>query len=201
LNLKSVFGGLGLAIFALFLTDFFTWCTHWAHHKVPTLWGFHAVHHSQQHLNALSDNREHVGETIISAALVYLPARILGLEAEAASTLAFIGVYVQILSHANIRTGLGPLRYLLISPQAHRIHHSNLPQHFDKNYGSCFAIWDHLFGTRYHGNDEYPTTGILDENFPMERSSRPCSLLAGWIRQTVYPFAGIFKSVFRRQET
>jgi sterol desaturase/sphingolipid hydroxylase (fatty acid hydroxylase superfamily) len=201
LDLQSVFGGVGLAIFALVVTDLFTWCTHWCHHKVPTLWLFHAVHHSQQHLNALSDNREHIGETIVSAALVFVPARIFGLESDVASTLAFFGVYVQILSHANIRTGLGPLRYVLISPQAHRIHHSNLPQHFDKNYGSCFAMWDYVFRTRYHGNHEYPTTGIRDSDFPMEGSARPWSLAGVWVRQTIYPFRVIVKSMTRSAES
>ena len=49
--------------------------------------------------------------------------------------------------HANVKTNLGPLKYILVSPQYHRLHHSIMPEHFDVNYGERLAIWVFLFGT------------------------------------------------------
>ena len=177
----------GLSILAFVVTDLLAWWTHVLHHKVPVLWNFHAVHHSQEYLNALSDNREHVGETIVAATLVFVPSRLLGLDTTAAAGLTFLMIFVNAFIHANIRTSLGPLRYVFISPQAHRVHHSAAPQHIDTNFGTVFACWDYLFGTRYHDHHDYPTTGIHDPTFPREDPTRPWAVPAAWARQMAYP--------------
>lgn len=188
LDLEPKLGSWGLPILALAVTDFITWWSHYLHHRIPTLWAFHSVHHSQEQMNVLSDSREHLVETIITATLVFVPARVLGLDAPAASALTFLSIYVGAFIHANIRTNLGPARYVMISPQAHRVHHSADPEHFNTNYGVILACWDYLFGTRYRDDNEYPTTGIEDRAFPLERRAGLLALLGTWIRQTVYPF-------------
>jgi sterol desaturase/sphingolipid hydroxylase (fatty acid hydroxylase superfamily) len=188
LDLQPMLGASGLAALAFVLVDLLAWWTHWLHHKVPLLWEFHAVHHSQQTLNVLSDHREHVVETAISATLVFVPARILGLDTAAATTLAFVAAFVGAIVHANIRTNFGPLRYVFVSPQAHRVHHSPEPEHIDTNFATVLACWDYLFGTRYRGDDEYPATGIHDEQFPIEQSAHPIALVGHWVRQLAYPF-------------
>ena len=53
---------------------------------------------------------------------------------------------------------------LFYGPQGHRIHHSRLDQHHDKNYAAYFPVWDLLFGTYHHpARDEFPPTGLNDE--------------------------------------
>jgi sterol desaturase/sphingolipid hydroxylase (fatty acid hydroxylase superfamily) len=188
LDLGAELGTWGLPLLALIVTDLIAWTSHYLHHKVPALWAFHAVHHAQEQMNVLSDSRQHVVETAITTTMVFVPARVLGLDAAAASGLAFLSIYVGAFIHANIRTNLGPARFLLISPQAHRVHHSAAPEHIDTNFGVILAAWDHLFGTRYGNDDEYPTTGIHDRSFPLERSARPAALVATWARQCAYPF-------------
>jgi sterol desaturase/sphingolipid hydroxylase (fatty acid hydroxylase superfamily) len=50
------------------------------------------------------------------------------------------------------------------SPQLHRIHHSRLLEHRDKNFAAYFPVWDLVFGTYFHPKwDEYPATGVHDE--------------------------------------
>jgi len=67
-------------------------------------------------------------------------------------------------NHANIRVGFGRMSWLLTSPQMHRVHHSRLPEHQNKNYASVFSILDVLFGTYYHPRrDEFPPTGVPGE--------------------------------------
>lgn len=197
LDLTPVVGTLGVAVLAFLVADFGMWFTHLVRHKVPTLWHFHAVHHAPTRMNPLVDNRVHLVEPIASAALVLIPARLLGLDGQAALALALATTYFTAFTHANLRTNLGPLRFLLINPQAHRVHHSYAPEHIDTNFGTVLSIWDRMFGTWYHGEDEYPTVGIPDTRFPLETSATPGALVGGFVRQTAYPFRQCIEDIGR----
>jgi sterol desaturase/sphingolipid hydroxylase (fatty acid hydroxylase superfamily) len=71
---------------------------------------------------------------------------------------------VVFINHSNLRMQFGKAGVLFISSQTHRIHHSYLPQHRDKNFVAFFPIWDILFGTYYHpAYDEFPLTGVEGE--------------------------------------
>jgi sterol desaturase/sphingolipid hydroxylase (fatty acid hydroxylase superfamily) len=188
LNLVPTLGVGGVAVLAFVVGDFAAWGSHILHHRFPLLWEFHKVHHSQREMSFMTDNREHFVETIINAAVVFVPAKLLGLETEAAGALAFLSNYLQTLSHANIRTNLGPLRFILVSPQYHRVHHSILREHYNINYGSVLSVWDYMFRTFFPDKDCYPPTGINDEDFPLEQSTNPLSVAHTWWKQTLYPF-------------
>jgi sterol desaturase/sphingolipid hydroxylase (fatty acid hydroxylase superfamily) len=57
--------------------------------------------------------------------------------------------------------GFGRLWWLLSSPQYHRIHHSILPEHQNRNFAVWFPVWDILFRTAYAPRPgEYPPTGV-----------------------------------------
>ncbi len=190
-DLVPLLGTGGAAFIAFVVGDLAGWWSHRLHHRVPLLWSFHAVHHSQTAMNVLSDNREHVVETVVNATLTFLPARLLGLDAATAGLLTFASLGISAFIHANIRTDLGWLRYVLISPQAHRVHHSTDPAHFDTNYGTVFAVWDYLFRTRHPDRHAYPDTGIEDTRFPMEHGGGLRALVTRWAAQTAYPFRAL----------
>jgi len=189
-DLTGVLGTAGVALLAFVVGDLCGWWSHWLHHRTP-LWEFHAVHHSQTAMNVLSDNRQHIIETIVNATLVFVPARMLGLDAGDAGLLAFASIAFAAFIHANIRTNLGVLRYFLVSPQAHRVHHSVERDHYDTNFGVVLGCWDYLFRTQYHDPNAYPGTGIEDAAFPMESSCNPIALVRTWWAQTKYPFAAL----------
>ena len=187
-NLTPRFGVWGVAILALLIADLLAWYSHWLHHHVPSLWYFHAVHHSQTNLNVLSDNRTHFVETFVSAVVAYVPARILGLSAPDALKLTSLTIFVSAVIHTNVRTNLGPLRNVFVSPQAHRVHHSISVEHFNTNYGTVFMFWDLLFRTRSEDVNAYPATGIEDVTFPHGQRANPVSLVATWAKQFAHPF-------------
>ncbi|HTT87450.1 MAG TPA: sterol desaturase family protein, partial [Acidimicrobiales bacterium] len=195
LHLQRELGLWGLAVFAFVLTDALAWYSHWCHHKVATLWRFHAVHHSQQRLNALSDNRTHVGEVVAAALIVFVPSQVLGLDSGTSMGLAFIGIYYSAMLHSNIRTNLGPLKYVFLGPQPHRVHHAVEPRYFDHNFGTVFPWWDFMAGTYYWGVDEYPPTGITDPNFPLRvyGDLNPWCWVGIFIKQLVYPFVSAYQ--------
>jgi len=67
------------------------------------------------------------------------------------------------LTHSMINWDFGWVgRWVLMSPVTHRIHHSDMPEHFEKNMGSVFIIWDRLFGTYYDGQTVNPTVNVSD---------------------------------------
>jgi len=178
-----------VAALAFVVSDLLNWVAHLVHHKVPTLWQFHAVHHSQREMTVLSDNRTHVIETMITSTIVFVPAWFLGLSTTQAATLALLTIYVSAFIHTNIKTNLGLLRYVFVSPQAHRVHHSLAPEHHDTNYGTVFSWWDYLFGTRWADDRVYPPTGITDPAFPVGAHAGPVDAARTWGRQLAYPFA------------
>jgi sterol desaturase/sphingolipid hydroxylase (fatty acid hydroxylase superfamily) len=175
--------------------DVLDWGHHWVKHKVPWFWHFHAVHHSQTELNLFTDMRYHSVEYLVSRTLVTFPLLVLQTNVGEVLYLSLIHQWYSRFVHASSRTNLGPLRYLLVTPQSHRVHHSIEVPHHDKNFGVIFSIWDRLFGTQYRGYDEYPPTGIPDAAFPLERSAGGGAIVAALVRQHLYPFQAIARSL------
>jgi sterol desaturase/sphingolipid hydroxylase (fatty acid hydroxylase superfamily) len=177
--------------------DFLKWFQHWLNHRVPRLWSFHAIHHSQKEINMFSPSRIHIVEVLINYALGTIPMLMLGLKSPEVTWWILIIAWKDKFYHANIRTDFGPLRYLFVSPQSHRIHHSNQPEHFDQNYGSLLTVWDYLFRTQYRRYDVYPDTGVDDQEFPVETSRSVATVLTNPVRQTLYPFRKLWNGVKR----
>lgn len=140
------------------------WINHYLSHRVPFMWEFHKVHHSATVLTPVTTFRVHPGYMVIFSNILALTAAVgngLGhyLFGETAAQYAlsqtnvllvlFIYTYVH-LQHSHVWIPLrGALGRLIMSPAHHQIHHSSNPIHFNKNLGSCLAIWDWLFGTLY----------------------------------------------------
>jgi sterol desaturase/sphingolipid hydroxylase (fatty acid hydroxylase superfamily) len=187
-DLVPILGTWKVAILAFVIADLIGWVNHWMHHKYPSLWLFHAVHHSQTEMNVFSDSRNHVIEVLIASTLTFIPAWFLGLDVAQAATLAIFSSFVSSFIHTNVRINLGPLRYIFISPQAHRIHHSLNDDHYNTNFGTVFSWWDYLFNTKHPDDLSYPRTGITDERFPLEHSARPIAVGRTIGSQLLYPF-------------
>jgi sterol desaturase/sphingolipid hydroxylase (fatty acid hydroxylase superfamily) len=140
------------------------WLNHYLSHRIPFLWEFHKVHHSATVLTPLTNFRVHpvymciflnilavftglangVGDYAFGQATHQY-----GLSENNLILVFFIYLYVH-LQHTQLWISFtGWLGRLLMSPAHHQIHHSRNPDHFNKNLGSCLAVWDWLFGTLY----------------------------------------------------
>jgi sterol desaturase/sphingolipid hydroxylase (fatty acid hydroxylase superfamily) len=198
-DLEAIFGSTVIAVVLAFvIADFLLWFHHYVRHKVPPFWEFHAVHHSQPQLNMFTDSRVHVVDIIIARTIIFVPSLLLGLPAATIIGLETGRAFYARFYHSNIRTNLGPLRFQLVTPQSHRVHHSLAPEHRDKNFGVTLSIWDQMLGTQYRGWDEYPATGVGDTSFPLERSARPVALVRTYVAQLVYPLRTVSRWVFAR---
>lgn len=173
---------------ALVVTDFAKWFTHLARHKVPLLWRFHAVHHAPRELNFFSDFRIHPGDHAADILIRTLPVLMIDQSFATLAALEALRQWQARFYHANIRTNLGVLRYVLVTPQSHRVHHSIEARHADTNFGAMLSIWDRLFGTQYRGYDEYPATGLGDERVADEPAAGWGNALRAFGAQMLYPW-------------
>jgi sterol desaturase/sphingolipid hydroxylase (fatty acid hydroxylase superfamily) len=140
------------------------WLNHYLSHRIPFLWEFHKVHHSATVLTPLTNFRVHpvymcIFLNILAVAigsanglgnyLLGQPAAQYGLSETNIILVFFIYLYVH-LQHSQLWISFtGCLGRLFMSPAHHQIHHSRNPAHFNKNLGSCLALWDWIFGTLY----------------------------------------------------
>lgn len=183
-------------IAAMLLAEFFLWFNHFLRHKIRTLWFFHAVHHSQRELNFFTDDRAHIVDLTIGALLSFIPFFIF--DVSNLYAVMVIGIYKPIHNrfiHANVKINLGWLGLLVTSPQFHRVHHSENPEHADKNFGVYFSVYDYLFGTACMSRNIYPQTGIEDSRFPIEDKVPLSQLPKNWLAQTVYPFTQVIEQI------
>jgi sterol desaturase/sphingolipid hydroxylase (fatty acid hydroxylase superfamily) len=178
-------------LLALLLLDFLYWTQHYFNHKVPLLWRFHVVHHSQRELNFFTDFRYHVLEYLVRYTFIAIPFLILRVDPPIIVAFAIFQKWYSRFYHGNIRTNLGPLKYILVTPQSHRVHHSLEPAHRDTNFGAIFSFWDFLLGTQCKNFDLYPATGIEDEDFPDERTATARNLLVNPFYQMLYPLLSV----------
>lgn len=145
---------------ALFLCeDFSRFLLHYLMHRVPLLWEFHKTHHSATALTPLTLYRIHPVEMALANVrgalalgicggffVVLFPGKISIIEILGVSFTAFIfNLMGANLRHSHIPLHFGKLEKMVVSPAMHQLHHSTDVAHFDRNFGSCFSIWDRLF--------------------------------------------------------
>lgn len=154
----------GVTLAAFLGEDFARFGVHAAAHRVPVLWELHKVHHSARVLTPLTIYRTHPLEGVLMrsgaslglAVAAAVSAWALGAQLTAWQVLGVHGVsFLWNLGGSNLRHSHVWVRYpkwlehILISPAQHQIHHSDQQQHFDRNFGSAFALWDWMFGSLY----------------------------------------------------
>jgi sterol desaturase/sphingolipid hydroxylase (fatty acid hydroxylase superfamily) len=195
-------------VFTLLGTDMARFAWHYQAHKVPFFWEFHKGHHSAEALHPVFVRTHpvdmfirlvymNIGGGIVGGALMYIAG--VDASATAAAGLLVIGViyhFFQEFEHSHVVFSFGKtLDKVFYSPHFHRIHHSALSQHRDKNLGFTggLVLWDWLAGTLYVPKpDEHLVYGAsleeLGENNPHRTLWR---FLSG-------PFVAAVKSLRRR---
>lgn len=140
----------GRCILAVLLLDFVKYAVHRAFHSVSFLWRVHQVHHSDPDFDVSTAARVHPIEVVVlqgayfAAIAIFAPPVIGVLIAE------LLSAFESFFGHANASLpgwAERPLRLLFVTPDMHRIHHSEEVREQYTNYGDCFPWWDRLFRT------------------------------------------------------
>lgn len=168
-----------VALFLIVLVaDLVQYWTHRAYHEIPLLWRLHAVHHSVKSMDWLAGSRQHIVELLITRTLVLAPIYVLGFSKDVIDAYIVIVGFQAVFNHANVSVRLGPLRYLIVTPNFHHWHHSQDDDAIDRNYAAHFAFLDHLFGTAVQSDREWPERyGVQGDYVP-----------DGFFSQLAFPF-------------
>ena len=144
-------------------SDFLSYWVHRGRHAFGWWWEFHKHHHSATEFNAITQARTHPLDGVFIVLCSAVPVQLLGgTMGESLLVLVVFGAHAG-LTHSMLPWRWGWFgRYVLYSPMGHRIHHSALPEHKDKNFGSLFPVWDWMFGTYYRGEVINEQVGVED---------------------------------------
>jgi sterol desaturase/sphingolipid hydroxylase (fatty acid hydroxylase superfamily) len=162
----------------MLLTDFAQYWLHRAFHRVPFLWGFHAVHHSAKSMDWIAGARMHFLEIIILRSVTATPALIIGFDESALQAYMLLVYVSSTFIHSNVGTNFGFLEKILVSPRFHHWHHGLDKEAIDVNFAIHFPFLDRLFGT-YHLPDRQWPSGYGIPGHPVPR---------GYWKQFLYPF-------------
>jgi sterol desaturase/sphingolipid hydroxylase (fatty acid hydroxylase superfamily) len=151
----------------LVILDFADYWIHRGQHRIGKWWALHSLHHAQTHMTLWSDNRNHLLDDLVRDALLVALALLIGVEPGQFVWLLIASRAIQSLSHANVKMDFGGIgKYLIVSPQFHRVHHGIGIGHEGNargvNFGVLFAWWDVLFGTADFKTPLQPT-GVRDQ--------------------------------------
>ena len=138
------------ATLAVVILDFAVWLQHRLMHFSPLLWRMHKVHHSDRDLDATSALRFHPFELIVSTLYKSLWVALLGVPVLIALAFELWLNANALFNHSNIRMPRrldSLIRYIIVTPDMHLVHHSTIVSEQHRNYGFALTIWDRLFGT------------------------------------------------------
>ena len=135
---------------AVVLLDLVIYLQHVLFHAVPALWRLHRVHHADVDYDVTTGLRFHPVEILMSMVIKF--GAVVALGAPAAAVLLFEVLLnaTAMFNHGNVSLPRGldrALRWLLVTPDMHRVHHSVVRAETDKNFGFNLTWWDRLLGT------------------------------------------------------
>ena len=133
-----------LVAVVLVLIDLANWTSHLYNHRVDAFWRFHALHHSQEEMSILTSFRAHPF-VHTSFQLTAVPLIVLGTGGAVPASVLVGYIVLSTMPHANVNWGFGPLRYVIVSPAYHRLHH-NRDDRRGVNLGTVLVLWDVLAG-------------------------------------------------------
>lgn len=161
-----------LVILILDLTIFLQ---HVMFHAVPVLWRIHRMHHADLDFDVTTGVRFHPIEMVLSMVLKMGASAALGPPPVAVLAFEVILNATSMFNHANLRLP-GPsdsiLRWIVVTPDMHRVHHSIAQEETNSNFGFNLPWWDRLLGT-YRAA---PTKGHLAMTIGIEQFRAPAEL-------------------------
>ncbi len=156
---------------------------YWYHrlfHKIPFLWGFHAIHHSARSMDWLAGSRMHFVEIILLRSITSLPLFTLGFSASVMQAyIGFIYVWSSLL-HANVGGHFNRLGHWIATPRFHHWHHGLEAEAFDVNFAIHFPWLDKIFGTFHLPKDRWPENYGIPEDVPQSYAKQ---FLYPWTRK------------------
>lgn len=184
LNLFQVNQGLAF-LSSVILLDLTVYFQHVLFHFVPLLWRLHRMHHTDLDLDVTSGSRFHPIEIMLSMIIKLAAVMVIGPSPAAVVVFELLLNGTAMFNHGNIYIPLKLdriLRWFLVTPDMHRIHHSIIRRETNSNFGFCLSWWDRLMGT--YSRD--PKQGQENMKIGIEIFRNPKYLQPHWL--LIQPF-------------
>jgi len=159
--LKAQEGGWGLLnhvglsfwlklVIGIIVLDLVIYLQHVMFHAIPILWRLHMMHHADLDFDLTTGLRFHPIEMVLSMVIKLSVVAVIGAPASAVLIFEVLLNGVAMFNHGNIKIPLKVdrmLRYFIVTPDMHRVHHSVIIKESNSNFGFNLPWWDRLFGT------------------------------------------------------
>ena len=138
------------ALLGFLALDLAIYLQHVVFHKVPLLWRLHRMHHADLDIDVTTGVRFHPIEILISLFIKIAVILALGIPVVAVILFEVLLNVTSMFNHSNVSMPAWldrALRFIVVTPDMHRVHHSVLRHETDSNYGFNLPWWDRIFGT------------------------------------------------------
>jgi sterol desaturase/sphingolipid hydroxylase (fatty acid hydroxylase superfamily) len=135
-------------LLCLILLDLVIYTQHVVFHRVPLLWRLHQVHHTDKDFDTTTALRFHPIEILVSMVIKMAAVALLGASAVAVILFEILLNAMALFNHGNFHVHQRVeywLRALVVTPDMHRVHHSDLSEEHNRNFGFNLSCWDRLF--------------------------------------------------------
>ncbi|MFL5000323.1 MAG: sterol desaturase family protein [Xanthobacteraceae bacterium] len=149
LNMLATPGWLA-AILGFLLLDLLIYAQHVVFHHVPVLWRLHRMHHADLDIDVTTGGRFHPIEILLSMLIKIAAVLAFGIPAIAVVIFEVALNATSMFNHSNVAMPERLdriVRWLVVTPDMHRVHHSIERRETDSNFGFNLPWWDRLFGT------------------------------------------------------
>ena len=153
-------------IIAVVVLDLVVYFQHVLMHAVPILWRLHMVHHSDLDVDVTTGVRFHPIEIALSMFIKIGAVILIGVSPTAVLMFEVMLNATSMFNHSNVRIPVQVdrmLRWIVVTPDMHRIHHSVIPRETNRNFGFNLSWWDRVLGTYLSDpskGHEYMTIGL-----------------------------------------
>jgi sterol desaturase/sphingolipid hydroxylase (fatty acid hydroxylase superfamily) len=175
------------AALAVVAPDLVLYLQHVMFHAIPAFWRFHMMHHADLDCDVTTGVRFHPVEVVISTGIKLTAVVVAGASPAAVLIFEVLLNGTSMFNHSNVRMPPAVdrfLRWIVVTPDMHRIHHSVLPCETNRNFGFNLPWWDRLLGTFW----AKPMHGHESMTLGLEQFRDPARLnLTGML---LLPFAG-----------
>ena len=179
-----VIAAVPLSVVAL---DLAIYLQHVMFHAVPVLWRLHMVHHADLDFDVTTGARFHPVEILISMGIKLALVVLIGPPVVAVLLFEVLLNATSMFNHGNVKLPTAVdrvLRWVVVTPDMHRVHHSVVASETNSNFGFNLPWWDRLLGTY----QDQPAAGHDDMRIGVEHLQESRLQGVGWMLRL--PFAG-----------
>jgi sterol desaturase/sphingolipid hydroxylase (fatty acid hydroxylase superfamily) len=174
-------------ILSVIILDFIIYLQHVMFHAVPVIWRLHMMHHADLDYDLTTGIRFHPIEIIISMLIKFSAIVVIGAPAVSVVLFEILLNGTAMFNHGNFFIPLGldrVLRFFVVTPDMHRVHHSVFPRETNANFGFNLPWWDRLLGTYL----AQPSKGHEGMTIGLNQFRDPSRLTLPWM--LILPFTG-----------